>query len=123
VDAAVDVLPETRHVARHQWSVGDPPVTLTLLDTPGYGESGASSEQIAEIRQALQESNAALLVMDAHSPAREADRKTLEELQAWYRRQPQLKPPAVVGVLTHVDLRSEERRVGKECMCRWQTRA
>jgi uncharacterized protein len=103
-DAAVDVLPETRQVERHQWTMGEPPVTLTLLDTPGYGEGGASGEQIGEIQQALQESNAALLVMDAHSPAREADRRTLEQLQAWYGQNPRLKPPAVVGVLTHVDL-------------------
>jgi uncharacterized protein len=103
-EAAVDVLPETRHVGRYQWSVGDPPVELTLLDTPGYGESGASREQIAEIQRALEESNATLLVMDAHSPAREADRQTLESLRAWAARNPQFKPPAVIGVLTHVDL-------------------
>lgn len=103
-DAAVDVLPETRRVHRYQWSAGDPPVELTLLDTPGYGESGASREQIAEIRQALEESTAALLVMDAHSPAREADRRTLLTLREWYAQHPQFKPPAVIGVLTHVDL-------------------
>ena len=56
--------------------MGDPPVTVTLLDTPGYGEAGASADQLKQIRTALQESNAVLVVMDAHSPAREADRRT-----------------------------------------------
>ena len=104
--AAVDVLPKTSDVARYQWTLGDPPVTLTLLDTPGYGESGASQQQVQQIHRALEESDAALLVMDAHSPGREADRQTLEQLQSMSRTRPHLKPPAIVGVLTHVDLLS-----------------
>ena len=68
--AAVDILPETRSVQRYQMSVGQPPVSVTLLDTPGYGEAGATKEQLEQIRVAIRESNAALIVMDAHSPAR-----------------------------------------------------
>jgi predicted GTPase len=102
--AAVDVLPKTREVQRYQATFGTPPVCVTLLDTPGYGEAGASAEQLQEIREALLESHAVLLVMDAHSPAREADRRTLGEVEKWYQSQPQLKPPPMVGVVTHVDL-------------------
>lgn len=102
--AAVDILPETRTVQRYQMNLGEPPVTVTLLDTPGYGESGASADQLQQIQSALRESNAVLVVMDAHSPAREADRRTIAELQKWYADQPQLKPPPMLGVLTHVDL-------------------
>jgi uncharacterized protein len=102
--AAVDILPKTRDVARYQVQVGQPPVSVSLLDTPGYGEAGASPEQLTQIREALQGSNAVLVVMDAHSPAREADRRTIGELQTWYRSQPQLKPCPMLGVLTHVDL-------------------
>src|SRR5262249_17842883 len=40
-EAAVDILPETKSVERFQLSIGDPPVAVTLLDTPGYGEAGA----------------------------------------------------------------------------------
>ena len=97
-------MPETRNVARYQFSVGEPPVAVTLLDTPGYGEAGASADQLKQIRTALQESNAVLVVMDAHSPAREADRRTIRELEEWYRSQPRLKPPPMLGVLTHIDL-------------------
>jgi predicted GTPase len=103
-EAAVDILPETRSVQRYQLSIGDPPLVVTLLDTPGYGEAGATAEQTQQIRAALTQASGVLLVMDAHSPAREADRRTLQELQKWYASQPRLKPPPVVGVLTHVDL-------------------
>ena len=106
VQAAVDVLPETREIQRFQSTVGEPPVEITLLDTPGYGESGASKEQVRMIQQALEITDATLLVMDAHSPAREADRLTLEQLGRAYAAQPRLKPPPVIGVLTHVDLLS-----------------
>lgn len=102
--AAVDILPETRTVQRYQLSLGKPPVTVTLLDTPGYSEIGATAEQLEQIQAALRETNAVLLVMDAHSPAREADRRTMAELETWYSKQPRLKPPPLVGVLTHVDL-------------------
>jgi len=100
----VDILPKTRNVERYQVQVGEPSASVTLLDTPGYGEAGASADQLDQIRVALQESNAVLVVMDAHSPAREADRRTIRELEAWYQSQPQLKPPPLLGVLTHIDL-------------------
>ncbi|HXY37019.1 MAG TPA: GTPase [Planctomycetaceae bacterium] len=102
--AAVDVLPKTREVQRYQAQFGTPPVRVTLLDTPGYGEAGASAQQLEEIREALLESHAVLVVMDAHSPAREADRRTLQDVENWFQSQPQLKPPPKIGVVTHIDL-------------------
>jgi predicted GTPase len=102
--AAVDILPKTREVHRYQAQFGTPPVCVTLLDTPGYGEAGASAAQLEEIREALLESHAVLFVMDAHSPAREADRRTLRDVETWYQSQPQLKPAPKIGVVTHVDL-------------------
>jgi uncharacterized protein len=102
--AAVDILPKTREVHRYQARFGTPAVCVTLLDTPGYGEAGASAEQLQEIREALLEAHAVLVVMDAHSPAREADRRTLRDVEAWYQTQPQLKPAPLLGVVTHVDL-------------------
>ncbi len=102
--AAVDILPKTREVHRYQARFGSPAVTITLLDTPGYGEIGASAAQLEEIRTALVESHAVLFVMDAHSPAREADARTLRDVETWYQSQPQLKPVPKIGILTHVDL-------------------
>jgi predicted GTPase len=102
--AHVDILPATRNVNRYQVALGEPAVTVTLLDTPGYGEAGASAEQLKQIQSALRESNCALLVMDTHSPARDADVTTLRELETWYSGQRHLKAPPVIGVLTHIDL-------------------
>jgi predicted GTPase len=102
--AAIDLLPQTRNVNRYQVAFGDPPVTITLLDTPGYAEAGASAEQLEQIQSALRDANCVLLVMDAHSPARDADVRTLRDLEQWYTAQPRLKAPPVIGVLTHVDL-------------------
>jgi len=102
--AEVDLLPETQSVSRYQLHLGEPPISVTLLDTPGYSEAGASSAQKKQIQAALRESNCILLVMDAHSPARDADVRALRELEQWYSSQPQLKTPPVIGVLTHVDL-------------------
>jgi uncharacterized protein len=102
--AAVDILPETQNVQRYQMAVGQPPVAVTLLDTPGYGESGATADQSRQIRSALREANAVVVVMDAHSPAREADLRTVRNLETWYANEPRLKPPRMLGVLTHVDL-------------------
>ena len=73
VQAAVDVLPETREIQRFQYALGEPPVEMTLLDTPGYGESGASKEQIRMIQRGTRDVGCKRCWwMDAHSPAREA---------------------------------------------------
>lgn len=102
--AEVDLLPETQNVSRYQLHLGEPPVSVTLLDTPGYSEAGLSAGQKKQIQAALREANCILLVMDAHSPARDADVRSLRELEQWYSSQRRLKTPPVIGVLTHVDL-------------------
>lgn len=104
--ATVDVLPSTRSVQRYRLeTLGDSGVaeTLTVLDTPGYGESGASPEQFADTLQAVRNSDLVLVVMDSKSPAKQADDKVLEELAGWYRSQPQFKPPPMVGVVSKID--------------------
>ncbi|MSR59697.1 MAG: hypothetical protein EXS05_18985 [Planctomycetaceae bacterium] len=102
--AAVDILPETLNVERYQMTVGVPAVVVTLLDTPGYAEIGATKDQLQQIQAALREANVVLFVLDAHSPAREADRRTLGDLENWYVSQPRFKLPPMLGVLTHIDL-------------------
>ena len=102
--AAVDLLPETQSVSRYQLRLGEPAVSITLLDTPGYSEAGLTSAQLKQIQSALRESNCVLVVMDAHSPARDADVRAVRDLELWYQSQPRLKLPPMIGVLTHVDL-------------------
>ena len=84
----------------------DEPSLVTLLDTPGYGQAGASQRQLSEIQTALEIADLILLVIDAHSPARDADRRTLEQLMSYYSSKLHLQPPPVIAVLTHVDLLS-----------------
>jgi len=45
-----------------------------------------------------------LLVTDGHSPSKAADAATLKKVETWYASRPNLKPPPVIVVLTHVDL-------------------
>lgn len=104
--AVVDVLPATRKVQRYRLHPPDGPdanQTLTLLDTPGYAEAGASPEQFEETLNAVRHADLVLVVMDAKSPAKQADGKVLDELAAWYRDHPQFKPPPTVGVVSKID--------------------
>ena len=102
--AEVDLLPETQTVSRYRVRLGESEGTITLLDTPGYSEAGASPAQLKQIQTALRDANCVLVVMDAHSPARDADVKAVRELEQWYKSQPRLKTPPIMGVLTHIDL-------------------
>ncbi|MCA8997585.1 MAG: 50S ribosome-binding GTPase [Planctomycetaceae bacterium] len=104
--AATDVLPETATVTRYHLDLPETRASLELLDTPGYADAGATPQQLQEVKQALRESAVAILVMDAHSPARSADRKVVDELKSWYASQPSLKPPPMIVCLTHIDLLS-----------------
>lgn len=101
--AASDVLPLTRGTHRYSLNLAGTPDRLVLLDTAGYGEEGASAAQVEETRRAFQMADVVLLVMDARSPAREPDRKLLEAIRDWYQTNVRLRPPSVVGVLTHID--------------------
>lgn len=102
--ARVDVLPETQAVTRHSVSFGEGTTQVTLLDTPGYGAVETTTDQRQQIERAVRQADVVLLVMDAHLPARDADLRQLRSLRTWWQSQPQLRPPAVLVVLTHVDL-------------------
>ncbi|WP_315851242.1 GTPase family protein [Planctomicrobium piriforme] len=104
--AKSDVLPETRQVNRYRLTVPETDVVLTLLDTPGYADAGATKQQLDEVKQAARESDMLLLVLDAHSPARSADRAVMDELQKWRTAHPELRPGPIVICLTHIDLLS-----------------
>ncbi|WP_437228154.1 GTPase family protein [Planctomicrobium sp. SH661] len=104
--AKSDVLPATSQVERYQFTVPETDVQLTLLDTPGYADAGATKKQLAEMQQALRSADVLLLVMAANSPARSADRELMDQLREWYAAHSELKPAPVVICLTHIDLLS-----------------
>jgi predicted GTPase len=101
--AAVDVLPLTRNVQRYDLRSDDRSDRLILLDTPGYSDSGATQEQLAETFEAVRNADIVLLVMDVRSPAKQADVSTLDKLDAWFEQKHQFKPPAIVGVVSKID--------------------
>lgn len=104
--AASDVLPTTRKVQRYQCPLPDSSAQVELLDTPGYGEAGATAAQLKEIQSALEQADVLILVIDAHSPARKPDQETMDKIDRYYEAHPQLKRPRTMAVLTHVDLLS-----------------
>ncbi len=107
-EAAVDMLPQTERIKRYslpiQQTDSQRKMNIVLLDSPGYGESGASALQLAEIEMALSQSDMILLAVDAHSPARAADVETLKKISDRMADNPNLKPPPIIAVLTHIDL-------------------
>ena len=102
--AKTDVLPETRDVARYQLEMPRTGDKLVLLDTAGYGVHAAPPRQIEETAIAFQQADLVLFVMDASSPAREPDSVFLKRVANWFEERPHLRPPPVVGVLTHIDM-------------------
>jgi hypothetical protein len=101
--AATDVLPKTQDVCRYRLDLPQTGDRIVLLDTPGYGSDGPTEQQISDTGRAVRDANMILLVMDASSPARAADEKLVRLLAARFAGQPELKPPPMLGVLTHVD--------------------
>lgn len=101
--AEVDVLPATSDVRQHRLKHEESDLDLVLLDTPGYADSGATSQQLQAIRTALAKADLVLLVLKVVSPARQADLAMLGELQEAVQAQPNRKPAPILGVLTHID--------------------
>ena len=101
--AAVDILPLTNSVKRYELQIEDQPNRLVLLDTPGYNDSGATAEQMKETREAARNADIILLVLDARSPAKQVDVKTLDDLREWFRKERHLKPPPTIGVVSKID--------------------
>jgi predicted GTPase len=97
------VLPMTREVKRYQYSIPGSPNAVVILDTPGYGESDIPSQQIREIESASDQADIVLLVMAANVSARDADVQMVRALDEHYRSKPQLRPPSIIVVLTHID--------------------
>jgi predicted GTPase len=104
--AITDVLPATAEIARYELQPPGVGSRLVLLDTVGYGHEGPKADQVRVTQNAVRESDVLLLVMHAKNPGRAADLKMLQELRQWLERNPQLKRPPLVGVVTHIDLLS-----------------
>jgi hypothetical protein len=104
--AKTDVLPMTAEITRYELQLPDVPTRLVIFDSVGYGHTGPKADQVKATRDAVQKSDLVLLALHARNPARQADLDMLKALEDWHKQRPSLKKPAILGVLTHIDLLS-----------------
>jgi hypothetical protein len=102
--ARTDVIPATSGISRYEVVSGD--AKLALLDTVGYNLGGPDGDQFESTVDAAQQADLILLVTHARNPGRDADVKLWNDLKAWFADRPELKMPAVLLVVTHIDLLS-----------------
>lgn len=102
--AKTDVLPATAAVTRYELKPAGLPTQLVLLDTVGYGHEGPKADDLPATEKAARAADVLLLVLHARNPARQADYLMLQRLHEWFGKRPDLKPPPIVAVLTHIDL-------------------
>lgn len=102
--AATGIMPQTREVKRYEYPIQGSTSVVTLLDAPGYEEADVTKQQLREIATACEAADMMLLVMAANVSARKADLEMVKRLDQHYRERPQLKPPVIIAVLTHIDL-------------------
>lgn len=104
LQAATDVLPTTTQVQTYVLDRPDLGGTLLVSDMGGYDAPGGYSTRMEEACAEAQRADLLLLVSSAVNAAREPDRRVLEQLRTHFARQPALRPPPVLVVLTHIDL-------------------
>ncbi|MBI3302883.1 MAG: GTPase domain-containing protein [Deltaproteobacteria bacterium] len=104
VRAATDVVPTTAQLTSYVLERPDLGGTIILSDMGGYEDSSVPQERVEEALTEALHSDLILLVVSAINAAREPDRRLLAQLHDQFAAQPQLRPPPVVVVLTHIDL-------------------
>lgn len=103
--ATVDRLPVIAGLRYDYTLPGGQPVSI--LDTSGYGQDGASDEDFAAAVEASRDdADLIVLVTPATSPGRQPDIDLLDRLRAWFATKPHLKMPPVVVAVSHIDLLS-----------------
>lgn len=102
--ASTSQLPETRVSQCYRLELPNSQSQLQLIDTPGSEQTSASKSQLADIRAVAETADIILLCMAANAPARAADVLLVKQIKEFYLGKPHLKPPPIIGVITHVDL-------------------
>lgn len=100
--AAVDVVPRTRHVEPFVLE-RDGLRRAIILDTAGYADAQDRENPFAAARREVLRCDVVLMVCSATSAARDADRRLLKELRAFFQSEPDRLPPPLIGVVTHID--------------------
>ncbi len=101
--AATDVLPLTAGLVRYTLRRPGLPA-FTIVDSAGFGLAGPTEDDVQTALLAAKEADVLLLVVPARSAARAPETEFLDRLLKAMAAVPNLKPPPLVGVLTHIDL-------------------
>lgn len=104
--AKTGVLPTTAGLDRYELLTPGIPTRLVIQDTVGYAHEGPRADQVEATAEAVRQSDVVFLVLHARNPGRQADLDLLTKLATWFAARPDLRPPPIVAVLTHVDLLS-----------------
>lgn len=103
--ASTDILPltvgATKYVLRQP---GRP--TLTITDTAGFGQDGATEADVKAAVAVAQDADLILLAVPARSAARKPESDFLERVRTAFAATPHLKMPEVLLVLTQIDVLS-----------------
>lgn len=102
--AATDVLPMTAQVTSYVLDRPELGGALIIADMGGYADPALPTERLAAACAEAQRADLLLVVLSAINAAREPDRRLLAQLRDYFATQPALRPPPVVGVLTHIDM-------------------
>jgi hypothetical protein len=100
--AAVDVVPRTRFVEPYVLE-RDGMHRAIILDTAGYQHTADRGDPFEQSRQHVLSCDLVLVVCSALSAARDADRRLLDELRAFFQRDPDRILPPLIVALTHID--------------------
>lgn len=104
--ALTDLLPATEDTQGFSLQPPGIPTPLQLLDTVGYGVKGLTSVQLRSIEKAARQCDVLILVVHARNPARQSDLDMLQKLREYFEGHPDLRPPPILAVMTHIDLLS-----------------
>jgi predicted GTPase len=97
VRCATGPLPTTARATEYRLAVDGWPAVL-IVDTPGVGDLSAPEVLTHAVRSDL-----IVWVASATQPARDPDRRALDEFRAWSSAQLERRPPNVILALTHID--------------------
>jgi len=78
--------------------------SFRVLQTAAYSGQEESRSICKDRLRAIEQSDLVLLVIDVTKPDHNADHDFLQDVSEYFAEKPQLKPPPVIAVLTHVDL-------------------
>jgi predicted GTPase len=104
IRAATDVVPTTAQLTPYVLERPNLGGMVIISDMGGYEDPTMPQERIDEALAEALRADLILLVVSAVNAAREPDRRLLMQLRDRFTAQPELRPPPVVVVLSHIDL-------------------